>query len=95
MSLRNDSRNVFDAVKSRYRALRLASVAIVSFGALLAAYVGVEWFFRQTSHEVIAVVSAALILLGIQLFILTSLTNMLILLYEEQMTRLRRSRDGS
>lgn len=93
MSVRNDSRNVFEAVKSRYRVLRLTSLALIAFGTLLATYIGFEWFVRSTSHEVLAVVSAAGILLGIQLLILTSLTNMLILLYEEQMTRLRQARE--
>lgn len=93
MSVRNDSRNVFAAVKSRYRLLRLTSYALIGAGTLLAVFIAYDWFVRSTSHEVLAVVSAAGILLGIQLLILTALTNMLILLYEEQLARLRHLRE--
>ncbi|PSQ27014.1 TIGR04182 family glycosyltransferase [Halobacteriales archaeon QS_9_68_17] len=62
----------------------------VLVGGVLAAYVGVEWFTRSVSHEVIAVVSAFFLLFGVQLLIFGVLSDMIVSLHREQMHRMDR-----
>ena len=87
MSVRNTSGSVFDAVRGRHRLLVVLGGASTVFGGLLAAYVGYEWFIRGVSHEIIAVVSAGSLLLGVQILILASLTSMLVTLHRELLVR--------
>jgi len=69
----------------------LSSVA----GAAIGAYVGYEWFVRTppVSHEVLAVVAAFAILLGIQLVMFGVLSDLIVTLHREQMRRFDRERD--
>jgi dolichol-phosphate mannosyltransferase len=62
------------------------------FGGLLGTYVGVEWVTRRVGHEVLAVVAAFAILLGIQLLMFGLLSDMIVTLHEEQV-RLLDERD--
>ena len=68
------------------------SVGVVStaFGGLLAAYVGVEWITQRISHEVIAVVAAFFILVGLQLLIFGVLSDVIVSLHREQASRIDR-----
>ncbi|WP_248896407.1 S-layer glycoprotein N-glycosyltransferase AglJ [Haloplanus halobius] len=52
-------------------------------GVLLAAYVGVEWITRSVSHEVIAVVAAFAILVGVQLLMFGLLADLILSLHRE------------
>jgi len=66
------------------------SVGVASslLGVLLGVYVAVEWFLANTSHEVIAVVSAFTIIVGVQLLIFGVLSDMIVTLNREQTRRL-------
>ena len=66
------------------------SLGVVSllFGGGLGIYVGVEWFTRSVSHEVLAVVAGVSILLGIQLLMFGVLSDMILSLHREQLRRL-------
>ncbi|WP_275883438.1 S-layer glycoprotein N-glycosyltransferase AglJ [Halorhabdus sp. BNX81] len=57
-------------------------------GALLGVYVAVEWFMKNISHEVIAIVSAVGIIFGVQLLVFGVLSDMIFKLHREQMHRL-------
>lgn len=87
MSVNGSSAPVFEAVRDRHRLLVLAGAASTTAGVVLAAYIAYEWFVRGTSHEVIAIVSAGALLLGVQLMILASLTSMLVTLHRELLAR--------
>ncbi|WP_435553068.1 S-layer glycoprotein N-glycosyltransferase AglJ [Natrinema sp. CGMCC1.2065] len=67
----------------------LGVTGIVS-GGLIAMYVLWEWIQYQQSHEVIALVSAAAIILGVQLLMFGVLSDMLVTLHREQRRRLER-----
>jgi dolichol-phosphate mannosyltransferase len=66
------------------------SVGVASslVGAVLALWVGYEWFVRSVSHEVIALVAASGILFGIQLLMFGVLSDMIVALNREQTRRL-------
>jgi len=68
------------------------SVGVLSllFGAGIGTYVGVEWFTRRVSHEVLAVVAGVAILFGIQLLMFGVLSDMLLSLHREQLRRIER-----
>lgn len=80
--------DLFEAIKSRHRALRLAGGSATFVGLMLAAYVGYEWFLWRTGHEIIALLAAVAILFGVQLLIFSTLTSMLVSLHREQLHRL-------
>jgi dolichol-phosphate mannosyltransferase len=63
------------------------SVGTVStlVGATIAAYVGVEWVTRRVSHEVLAVVAAFAILVGVQLLMFGVLADLILSLHREQL----------
>ncbi|WP_254524742.1 S-layer glycoprotein N-glycosyltransferase AglJ [Natrinema caseinilyticum] len=67
----------------------LGVIGIVS-GSLIAVYVLWEWIQYTQSHEIMAVVSAAAILLGVQLLMFGVLSDMLVTLHREQRRRLER-----
>ncbi len=69
------------------------SVGVFSLllGGLIGVYVGVEWFTRSTSHEVLAVVSGVSILFGVQLLMFGVLSDMVLSLHREQLRRIERS----
>ncbi len=57
-------------------------------GGLIASYVLWQWFQHGQGHEILAVVSAAAILLGVQLLMFGVLSDMLVTLHREQRRRL-------
>ncbi|SFC54121.1 dolichol-phosphate mannosyltransferase [Halobiforma haloterrestris] len=59
-------------------------------GALIAAYVVWEWVQYGIGHEILALVSAAGILLGVQLLMFGVLSDLLVTLHREQRRRLER-----
>ena len=67
------------------------SVGFVSLliGGVLAAYVGVEWFRYNVSHEVMAVVAGVAILFGVQLIMFGVLSDLILSLHREQIRRLK------
>ncbi|MFB6101424.1 MAG: S-layer glycoprotein N-glycosyltransferase AglJ [Haloplanus sp.] len=54
-------------------------------GFLVAVYVAVEWVTRQISHEVLAVVAAFAILVGVQLLMFGVLADLILSLHREQL----------
>lgn len=87
----------FVIVLTLYRLARMnnplfyfGSVGVTSIlaGGLLGAYVGFRWFLRGVSHEVLAVVAAFAILLGVQLIMFGLLSDLIVSLHREQMRRL-------
>jgi dolichol-phosphate mannosyltransferase len=54
-------------------------------GFLVALYVAVEWVTRATSHEVLAVVAAFAILVGVQLLMFGMLADLILSLHREQL----------
>ncbi|WP_254769051.1 S-layer glycoprotein N-glycosyltransferase AglJ [Salinilacihabitans rarus] len=67
----------------------LGAAAVVSGGAI-ALYVLWEWIQYQQGHEIMAVVSAAAVLLGVQLLMFGVLSDMIVTLHHEQRQRLER-----
>ncbi len=67
------------------------SVGLLSLlaGSAIGVYVGVEWFVRGIPHEILALVSAFGILLGVQLLIFGVLSDLIVELHREQLRRLR------
>jgi dolichol-phosphate mannosyltransferase len=63
------------------------------FGAFVGTYVGVEWVTRRVGHEVLAVVAAFAILLGVQLLMFGLLSDMIVTLHEEQVRLLDERED--
>ncbi|MFC4543285.1 S-layer glycoprotein N-glycosyltransferase AglJ [Halosolutus amylolyticus] len=63
-------------------------VAGVLSGGVIAAYVLWQWIQYQQGHEIMALVSAAAILLGVQLIMFGVLSDMLVTLHREQRRRL-------
>ncbi len=57
-------------------------------GTLVAVYVALEWVLYGISHEVLALVSAFLLLLGVQLLIFGFLSDMIVTLHREQLQRI-------
>ncbi len=62
----------------------------VFIGLAMAMFVLWQWFVNQTGHEIIALGSAAAILLGVQLLIFGVLSDMIVTLHREQRNRLER-----
>jgi dolichol-phosphate mannosyltransferase len=54
-------------------------------GLLVATYVGVEWVTRRVSHEVLAVVAAFAILVGVQLLMFGVLADLILSLHHERL----------
>jgi dolichol-phosphate mannosyltransferase len=54
-------------------------------GFLVAAYVGIEWVTQRVSHEVLAVVAAFAILIGVQLLMFGMLADLILSLHQEQL----------
>ena len=77
------------------------SVGIASLlaGGGLGVYVGVEWFTRGISHNVLAMVGGIAIVFGVQLLMFGTLSDMVLKLHREQMHRLDQvldeDRDGT
>ncbi len=68
------------------------SVGVVSLliGVLSAAYVAYEWFVAGVSHEVLALLAAFGVIVGIQLVMFGLLSDMIVTLHREQMRELER-----
>jgi dolichol-phosphate mannosyltransferase len=69
------------------------AVAGTTLGAVLAAYVGYEFFVRGISHEIIALLSAFCILLSTQLLMLGVLSDIIVSVNREQTRRLEEISD--
>jgi len=59
-------------------------------GVGLGVYVAVEWFTRNVSHEVIAVLATLAIIFGVQLLIFGVLSDMIVTLHREQLHAMER-----
>jgi len=66
-------------------------------GVGLGVYVAIEWFTRNVSHEVIAVLATLAIIFGVQLLIFGVLSDMIVTLHREQLHFIERiaSEDGA
>jgi len=62
----------------------LGSVSTAT-GVLVAVYVAVEWITQRVSHEVLAVVAAFAILVGVQLLMFGMLADLILSLHREQL----------
>ncbi|WP_255168326.1 S-layer glycoprotein N-glycosyltransferase AglJ [Natrononativus amylolyticus] len=62
----------------------------IASGSVIALYVLSQWVWYGTGHEILAVVSAAAILLGVQLLMFGVLSDMIVTLHREQRRRLER-----
>jgi len=69
-----------------------AGVSLVVLGIVAAAYVAVEWFTRGVSHEVIALLAAFAVLVGVQLLMFGVLSDLMVTLHREQLDRFEDSR---
>ncbi|AGN01014.1 glycosyl transferase family 2 [Salinarchaeum sp. Harcht-Bsk1] len=65
------------------------TVALLT-GLAIASYVGYDWFVNRVPHEVLAVVAAAGILVGIQLIMFGFLSDMIVALHRDQRRRIER-----
>jgi len=73
----------------------VGAASVVS-GAVVAGYVLWQWIQYQQGHEILALVSAAAIILGVQLIMFGVLSDMLVTLHREQRRRLEQiTRDHS
>jgi dolichol-phosphate mannosyltransferase len=81
---------IYRRAKTNNPLFYFGSVGLVSLasGTGVAAYVAVEWLTRRVSHEVLAVVAAFAIIVGVQLLMFGVLSDMLLSLHEEQMRRI-------
>lgn len=91
MSVSDRPMEWFELARTRHRYLVWSGTGFTVAGALLAAWIGYEWFGRGVSHEVLAVVAGFAVLLGVQLLVLSTLTSLLVDLHEE---RAREAADG-
>ena len=73
-----------EVIKTRHRLIISVGILSTSIGIVLAGFVGYDLSINNTGHEVLAIVSAFGILLGVQMLILSSLSSMLISLHQEQ-----------
>ncbi|QSG11743.1 Glycosyl transferase family 2 [Halapricum desulfuricans] len=62
----------------------IGSLSVLA-GIVLGAYVAVEWFTRNISHEVIAILATLAIIFGVQLLIFGVLSDMIVTLHREQL----------
>jgi dolichol-phosphate mannosyltransferase len=81
---------LYQMAKTNNPLFYFGSVGTIStvVGVALGAWVAVEWVVRSISHEVIAVVSAFAILVGVQLLMFGVLSDMLVQVNREQTRRL-------
>lgn len=81
---------IYRRAKTNNPLFYFGSVGLLSLagGGAVAAYVAVEWLTRQVSHEVLAVVAAFGVIVGVQLLMFGVLSDMLLDLHEEQMKRI-------
>jgi dolichol-phosphate mannosyltransferase len=70
----------------------LGALSMVS-GAAVAAFVGYEWFVNRVSHEVLALVAASGILVGVFLLLFALLSDMIQSFHSEQKHRIKRLED--
>ena len=62
-------------------------------GTAIAAFVAYDWFVFRTPHNILAIVSAAAILLGVQLLMFGVLSDLVVTLHREQMRLIERLED--
>lgn len=84
MSVSESTGSTVEAVRERHRQLVILGVSSALAGIALAIFIAWEWFVRDTSHEVLAVIAAVAFLIGVQVLVLTSLSSMLIALNRER-----------
>ena len=73
-----------EVIETRHKLIIGIGFLSTSIGIIMAGFVGYDWFVNHIGHEVLAIVSAFGILLGVQMLILSSLSSMLISLHQEQ-----------
>jgi glycosyltransferase (TIGR04182 family) len=83
---------LYQMAKTNNPLFYFGSVGVFSLlvGAVLGVYVAVEWFVRNTSHEVLAVVGGVSVLLGIQLLMFGVLSDLIVTVNREQNRRVER-----
>jgi dolichol-phosphate mannosyltransferase len=81
---------IYRRAKTNNPLFYFGSVGLLSLlgGGAVAVYVAVEWVTQRISHEVLAVVAAFGIIVGVQLLMFGVLSDMLLDLHEEQIKRI-------
>ena len=81
---------LFRRAKTSNPLFYFGSVGVASgvAGLLLSVYVAVEWFVYGISHQILALVAAAGILLGVQLLMFGVLSDLILTLHREQLDRI-------
>lgn len=81
---------IYRRAKTNNPLFYFGSVGLFSLlgGSVVAAYVAIEWVTQRISHEVMAVVAAFGIIVGVQLLMFGVLSDMLLDLHEEQIKRI-------
>jgi dolichol-phosphate mannosyltransferase len=67
----------------------VGAVSVLS-GLLVAGFVGFDWFVRDISHEVLALVAGVSVLLGIQLLMFGALSDLIVSVNREQSRQIER-----
>jgi dolichol-phosphate mannosyltransferase len=67
--------------------------AFGAVGALLAAYIGYDWFVKGISHEALVIVAGVSILFGLQLLMFGLLSDLVVTLHREQSRRIEELRE--
>ncbi len=82
---------LYQLAKTNNPLFYFGSVGLASLlvGGGIGTYVGIEWVTRRIGHEVLAVVAAFGVLLGMQLIIFGVLSDMIVRLHREQLRRIR------
>ena len=65
-----------EVIKTRHKLIIGTGLLSTLVGIMMAIFVGYDWFVNHTGHEVLAIVSAFGILLGVQMLILSSLSSL-------------------
>lgn len=87
MSVKDRPTEWLAVARRRHRYLVTAGIGLGVIGAVLSIWIAFEWFVRNTSHEVLALVAGFAVLLGVQLLVLSTLTSLLVDLHEVEADR--------
>lgn len=84
-----DESVLYRRVQARHRTLVILGAGASIFGLAVAAYVAGDLVMNGVRHPLLTILAGAGILLGIQILVFTRLTDLLLVLHEEQGARLQ------
>lgn len=85
----SDESALYQRVQARHRTLVVLGTGASLFGLIVAAYVAVDLVMNGVRHPLLTILAGAGILFGIQILVFTRLTDLLLVLHEEQGARLQ------